>query len=58
MAKLRLQVAKFITKLEADANIRNEKCSNTLDTVQYGVDEDGKDGSKGLLARYRRRGED
>jgi hypothetical protein len=37
------EVAKFIAEYKADANIRNKIRSSTLDTAQYGADEDGKD---------------
>ena len=36
------EVAKFIAEYKADANIRNKIRSTTLDTAQYGADEDGK----------------
>ena len=43
------EVAKFIAEYKADANIRNKIRSTTLDTAQYGADEDGKDEGKASL---------
>jgi ankyrin repeat protein len=43
------EVAKFIAEYKADANIRNKIRSTTLDTAEYGADEDGKDEGKASL---------
>ena len=41
MAKAKLQSS--FPEYKADANIRNKLRSTTLDTVEYGADDDGKD---------------
>jgi ankyrin repeat protein len=43
------EVAKLIVEYKADANIRNKIRSTTLDTAEYGANEDGKDEGKGSL---------
>ena len=43
------KVAKFIAEYKADAKLRNKIRSTTLDTVQYGAIEDGKDKQKASL---------
>ena len=43
------EVAKSISEYKAYSNMPNKIRSNTLDTVQYGGDEDGKDEPKTSL---------
>jgi ankyrin repeat protein len=40
------EVAEFISEYKANANTRNKLRSATLDTVEYGADNDGKDEAK------------
>jgi ankyrin repeat protein len=43
------EVARLIAEYKADADIRNKICSATLDTAQYGADEDRRDEGKASL---------
>ena len=43
------KVARLIAEYKADADIRNKICSATLDTAQYGADEDRRDEGKASL---------
>jgi ankyrin repeat protein len=43
------EVANFITEYKANANTRNKLRSTTLDTIEYGADDDGKDEAKNSL---------
>jgi ankyrin repeat protein len=45
----KVEVAKLITEYKSDANIRNKVRSTTLDTAQYGADEDGENEGKASL---------
>jgi ankyrin repeat protein len=49
-------VAKFISEYKTNANTRNKLRSTTLDTVEYGADDDGERRGKGFVARCRGRG--
>jgi ankyrin repeat protein len=44
------EVAKFISEYRANANTRNQLRSTTLDTVEYGADDDGKEAKDSLHA--------
>jgi ankyrin repeat protein len=43
------EVVNFISEYKSNANTRNKLQSTTLDTVEYGVDDDGKDETKDSL---------